>query len=456
MGHVVAGVAMQSRQTADDAQGAGASTRARVTGAPAADAGSVSAVLGGPPRGRRRPILRWLLGVIGLLALLAAGYGWFLRDRAAAQLRYQTAEITRGDLVVTVAATGNLQPTNQVDVGSELSGIMESVKVDVNDTVKRGQVLAQLDVSRLRDQIANARGALAAARAQVAQAAATVTETRLQLSRLQRMFATSGGTVPAQVDIDTARAALQRAEGAEASAQAAVVQAQASLSTGETNLAKASIRSPIDGVVLSRSIEPGQTVAASLQAPVLFTLAEDPSKMELQVDVDEADVGLVRDGQSATFTVDAYPGREYPAQVRRVGFGSQTKDGVVFYLTVLTVNNDDLSLRPGMTATAAIVVDRRRQVLRVPTAALRFTPAPAASGQRPGSLVSRLMPRPPHGARSQATGNGKSRRVWVLRDGEPVAVPVTVGASNGQLTEVTGDGLQPGMRVITESLGGAP
>ena len=407
--------------------------------------------------GRWRRRLRWLLVLAGALVLAGVGYVLVLRGSAAAQPRYQTAEATRGDLVVTVAATGNLQPTNQVDVGSELSGIMEAVRVDVNDTVKRGQVLAQLDVSRLKDQIASARGALAAARAQVAQAAATVTETRLQVSRLTRMFASSGGTVPAQVDIDTAQAALQRALAAQASAQAAVAQAQAALSTGETNLAKASIRSPIDGVVLTRSIEPGQTVAASLQAPVLFTLAEDLSKMELQVDVDEADVGQVRNGQRATFTVDAYPGREYPAQVRRVGFGSQTKDGVVSYLTVLTVNNDDLSLRPGMTATATIVVSERKQVLLVPSAALRFTPASVNAAPSSGGLVSKLMPRPPHGAnRAAAGGNGKVRQVWVLRDGQPVAVPVTVGASNGQLSEVAGATLQPGMRVITESLGGAP
>lgn len=373
----------------------------RATAAPAAAVASMATVLGagGAGKGGRWPRLaRWLLLLAGTLALAGVGYVIAVRRNAAAQPRYQTAEVTRGDLVVTVAATGNLQPTNQVDVGSELSGIMEAVRVDVNDTVKRGQVLAQLDVSRLKDQIASARGALAAARAQVAQAAATVTETRLQVSRLTRMFASSGGTVPAQVDIDTAQAALQRALAAQASAQAAVTQAQAALSTGETNLAKASIRSPIDGVVLTRSIEPGQTVAASLQAPVLFTLAEDLSKMELQVDVDEADVGQVRNGQRATFTVDAYPGREYPAQVRRVGFGSQTKDGVVSYLTVLTVNNDDLSLRPGMTATAAIVVSEHKQVLLVPSAALRFTPASANAAPSSGGLVSKLMPRPPHGA----------------------------------------------------------
>ncbi|MGN6383452.1 MAG: efflux RND transporter periplasmic adaptor subunit [Dyella sp.] len=432
----------------------------RATAAPAAAVASMATVLGagGAGKGGRWPRLaRWLLLLAGTLALAGVGYVIAVRRNAAAQPRYQTAEVTRGDLVVTVAATGNLQPTNQVDVGSELSGIMEAVRVDVNDTVKRGQVLAQLDVSRLKDQIASARGALAAARAQVAQAAATVTETRLQVSRLTRMFASSGGTVPAQVDIDTTQAALQRALAAQASAQAAVTQAQAALSTGETNLAKASIRSPIDGVVLTRSIEPGQTVAASLQAPVLFTLAEDLSKMELQVDVDEADVGQVRNGQRASFTVDAYPGREYPAQVRRVGFGSQTKDGVVSYLTVLTVNNDDLSLRPGMTATAAIVVSEHKQVLLVPSAALRFTPASANAAPSSGGLVSKLMPRPPHGAsRPAAGGNGKARQVWVLRDGRAVAVPVTFGASNGQLSEVASDALQPGMRVITESLGGAP
>ncbi|MGN6235063.1 efflux RND transporter periplasmic adaptor subunit [Dyella sp.] len=432
----------------------------RATAAPAAAVASMATVLGagGAGKGGRWPRLaRWLLLLAGTLALAGVGYVIAVRRNAAAQPRYQTAEVTRGDLVVTVAATGNLQPTNQVDVGSELSGIMEAVRVDVNDTVKRGEVLAQLDVSRLKDQIANARGALDAARAQVRLTAATVTETRLQVSRLTRMFASSGGTVPAQVDIDTAQAALQRALAAQGSAQAAVTQAQAALSTGETNLAKASIRSPIDGVVLSRSIEPGQTVAASLQAPVLFTLAEDLSKMELQVDVDEADVGQVRNGQRASFTVDAYPGREYPAQVRRVGFGSQTKDGVVSYLTVLTVNNDDLSLRPGMTATAAIVVSEHKQVLLVPSAALRFTPASANAAPSSGGLVSKLMPRPPHGAsRPAASGNGKARQVWILRDGQPVAVPVTLGASNGQLSEVASDTLQPGMRVITESLGGAP
>ena len=414
----------------------------------------------GPPAGGGRGRRWWLRLLILAIVLgaIVAGVVLFRGSRTSAPL-YQTAEVTRGDLVVRVTATGNLQPINQVDVGSELSGIMEAVLVDVNNKVKRGQVLAQLDVSRLQDQLVNARGALAAAQAQVKLTAATVKETRLQFDRLSSLFKLSHGEHPAKADVDTAEAAWQRALASQASARAAVTQAQASLSSGETNLAKASIRSPIDGVVLSRTIEPGQTVAASLQAPVLFTLAEDLSKMELQVDVDEADVGVVRDGQRATFTVDAYPGREYPARVRRVGFGSQIKDGVVSYLTVLTVDNTDLSLRPGMTATASIVVNERSNVLLLPSAALRFTPSTTASKAAPasGSLVNRLMPRPPRGATAKpAAAASATRQVWILRDGQPVALPVSIGASDGKHSEVTAGELKAGMRVITGRIGASP
>ncbi|MFC5526558.1 efflux RND transporter periplasmic adaptor subunit [Rhodanobacter ginsengisoli] len=401
---------------------------------------------------------RWSLALVVLLALAVFGYVILHRGEASAP-RYRTAEVSRGNLVVRVTATGNLQPTNQVDVGSELSGTMEAVFVDVNDKVRRGQILAQLDMSRLQDQLANARGALAAAQAQVKLAAATVKETRLQYDRLSRLFTSSGGQHPARADVDAAEASLQRAQASHANALAAVLQAQAALSSAQTNLAKASIRSPINGVVLTRTIEPGQTVAASLQAPVLFSLAEDLSKMELQVDVDEADVGLVRDGQRATFTVDAYPAREYPARVRRVGFGSQTKDGVVSYLTVLTVDNVDMSLRPGMTATASIVVSDQQNVLLVPSAALRFTPeastTPAA--RTSGNLVSRLIPhRPSPTAARPPTEAAGARRVWILRDGRPVAVPVTIGASDGKMSEVTGGDLKAGMKVIIASLGASP
>ena len=255
--------------------------------------------------------------------------------------------MAHGSLTVTVTATGNLEPTNQVDVGSEVSGLVEAVFVDDNDRVTVNQVLARLDISKLEDAVVNNRAALASAEARVLQATASVTEARANLTRLQRVAELSGGKVPSQAELETAEASLARAEADEASARATVEQARASLSSAETSLAKASIRSPINGVVLARQVEPGQTVAASFQAPVLFTLAEDLSSMELEVDVDEADVGQVRAGQKAVFTVDAYPNRQFPATIVRVDFGSQVTDGVVSYATVLRVDNDDLRLRPG-------------------------------------------------------------------------------------------------------------
>ena len=219
-----------------------------------------------------------------------------------------------------------------------------------------------------------------------AQARATATEARDTLARLRDVYQRSQGLVPSATELAAAEAAAERGEANIASAQANVAQARATLSSNETNLSKAAIRSPIDGVVLSRSVEPGNAVAASLQAVTLFTLAEDLTKMKLQVNVDEADVGQVRAGQAATFTVSAYPNRRYPARIERVGFGSTTKDNVVTYLSDLSVNNDDLSLRPGMTATASILTSQEEDVFTVPNAALRFQPADAGEGDMQLSL----------------------------------------------------------------------
>jgi len=410
--------------------------------------------LAGP---RRRRGLQ-SLAVVAALALVGAGvYYW--RSQSTNELtRYRTEPVVRGNLVVTVSATGNLQPTNKVDVGSELSGIVESVLVDDNDHVKKDQVLARLDVSRLTDQVARSRSTLEATQARVRQAQATVREAQANLERLRQVAVLSGGKVPSQAELSTAEAAVARANADEGSGRATVAEAIAALRSDETNLRKAAIRSPIDGVVLTRKVEPGQTVAATFQAPVLFTLAEDLKQMELQVDVDEADVGQVRDGQKATFAVDAYPGRRYPATVKRVGFGSQVKDNVVTYPTLLGVSNDDLSLRPGMTATAEITTITRDDVLLVPNAALRFTPPDVSvplPAQQDGGLVSRLIPRPPRSAPRKAGNSaprGAEQRVYVLRDGEPAVVPVTLGASDGRVTEIAGGGLQVGAPVIVEAV----
>ena len=227
---------------------------------------------------------RWLW--LGAALVVGLGAAWLLfrgGDEALA-LRYTTAAAEVGTLVVKVSATGNLQPTNTVDVGSELSGIIAQVLVDDNDAVKEGQVLAQLDLSQLQDAVAKSRALLAAAEAQVLQAQATVAEATAVLSRYRQVEQLSGGKVPSKSEMDTAEAVFKRAQANEASAHASVTEARANLQSDETNLAKASIRSPIDGVVLSRQVDPGQTVAASFQAPVLFQLAEDLTKMELQVD----------------------------------------------------------------------------------------------------------------------------------------------------------------------------
>lgn len=400
---------------------------------------------------------RWLWLGVALAAIVALGLLVLRSGQDTSAPRYRTEAAMVGTLVVTVSATGNLQPTNQVEVGSELSGIVDEVLVDDNDRVRKGQVLARLDVARLTDAVEKSKASLAAAEAQVLQAQATVTEARASLARFRQVAELSQGKVPSRSEMDVAEANAARAEANVASARAAVVQARANLRSDQTNLEKASIRSPIEGVVLARKVEPGQTVAASFQAPVLFTLAEDLAKMELQVDVDEADVGQVQVGQHATFTVDAWPGRRYSAVITRVGYGSQEKDGVISYLTVLEVGNDDLSLRPGMTGTAEITTLTRENALLVPNAALRFKPASSTEPVKPPSrgVVGALLPRPPQTPRRVRTTDEGTPKVWVLRDGQPVAVEVQTGATNGKLTEITGGTLEPGTEVVTESVGGA-
>jgi HlyD family secretion protein len=287
----------------------------------------------------------------------------------------------------------------------------------------------------------------------VLQAQATVKETRSQLARLRHARVLSGNRVPSQQDLDAAQAALDRAVADEAASRASVKQAEATLELNQTDLAKADIRSPIDGVVLTRSVEPGQTVAASLQAPVLFTLAEDLSKMELHVDVDEADVGKVHEGQRATFTVDAYPERSFPARISQVRYGSQTVDGVVTYETVLSVDNSDLSLRPGMTATAEITVQTVKDALLVPDAALRWVPPRRETRSSGGAgLLGALLPRlRHHQAPSEDSADSKRKHVWVLRGGTPERVAITVGASDGTRTVVTGGKLAAGDSLVVDS-----
>jgi HlyD family secretion protein len=348
-----------------------------------------------------------------------------------------------------------LKPVNQVDVGTEVSGTIESVAVDYNDRVSAGQVLARLDTAKLEAQVLQSKAALASARAKVKEMQATVVETRLKSECCKRL---SEKSLCSREDLDAAQAASLRAQAEEADARAKVAEAEATLSLDETDLGKAVIRAPIDAIVLERRVEPGQTVAASLQTPVLFTLAEDLRQMELHVDVDEADVGQVREGQPAIFTVDAYPARSFPARITQVRYAPRTVEGVVTYETLLSVDNADLSLRPGMTATAEITVRTVEGALLVPNAALRFTP-PATAARPPqdgGGLFSRLLiRRPDEKAETQAgkPAAGSRQQVWVLRDGRPVAVPVTVGVSDSRQTEILEAELVAGTPVIVDMTG---
>lgn len=393
-------------------------------------------------------VVRLLLIILAAVVAIGGATYWLLGG-SQPSVAYVTEPAARGTLTVIVTATGSVQPTNKIDISTELSGTVRKVLVDYNSPVKPGQALAELDTDRLEATVANSRAKLIAAQARVAEAAATIEEKRGDYERKQTLA--ERDVVSAQ-DLALAKAAYERAIAAHASALAEVKVAEADLKLNETNLSKACICSPIEGIVLERNVDPGQTVAASFQAPVLFTIAEDLTQMELQVDVDEADVGKTRIGQKATFTVDAYPGRQFPAEIRDIRFAPETVQGVVTYKALLVIDNSELLLRPGMTATAEIVVQEVRDALLVPNAALRFSPPSDQDGASTDSLLRRIIPSPPRFRPASAPAeDGPDRTVWVLRDGVPAAVPVVVGASDGRSTEIVKGEIAVGEQVIVDT-----
>ncbi|HWB45969.1 MAG TPA: efflux RND transporter periplasmic adaptor subunit [Hyphomicrobiaceae bacterium] len=388
-----------------------------------------------------------------LLLLLAAAI--FFRGGSSSGQRYVVEATTRIDLTVIITATGSVQPTNQVDVSSELSGTIRSVLVDYNSPVRIGQVLAELDTDKVKATLNSSRAKLTSAKAKVLDAEATLVEKKLVYERKATLTASR---ISSQQDLDTAKAAYDRAIAAAASSKADVAVAEADVELNETNLLKSRIVSPINGVVLKRNVDPGQTVASSLQAPVLFTIAEDLTQMEVQVDVDEADVGKVKEGQPGTFSVDAFPDRKFQARIRELRYGSEVVQGVVTYKAVLSTDNSDLLLRPGMTATAEIVVQHVANALTVPNAALRYTP-PSRQSAEETSLLRRLgilRGRPPFRPASQREQSGPNRRVWVLKNGAPSPVPVVAGLSDGQRTEILKGDLNLDQGVIVDSATAKP
>ncbi len=400
----------------------------------------------------------WLLLGLGLAALLFA-WRWNSGNNSS-EVRYKTAPAQRGDLTLLVSATGNLEPTDQVLVGIEVSGTIKSVEVDYNDFVKAGQILAKLDTTKLMAQARQSEAVVASAKAKLLLARASLLEAGQEMERLQKIRKESGGQLPSAHEFEAAFAKLKRAEADKAVSEATIDEAQARLQINKIDLEKSMVVSPIDGVVLKRSVEPGQTVAASFQSPELFTLAQDLAKMELQVNVDEADVGQVVAGQTATFTVDAYPDRTFPALITQVRYGAKVTNGVVTYLTILNVDNGDLALRPGMTATADIVIKKITNTLQVPSASLRFTPAQEEGKERGGSgkssgssLVSKIFPRFRGNKPSPRKDvSNKDQQVWILRDNKPVAIPVKTGTTSGMMTEILSGDLVEGTELIVETM----
>jgi HlyD family secretion protein len=383
-----------------------------VTPAPDRD---IAARLGLGRKGKRRR-LRWWIGG-GIAVALVAG-GFMLRGGAAHT--YVTKPVTKGTLAVTVSATGTLAPRDQVDVGAEVSGRIDVLTVDFNDPVTKGQVLARINTDQLKAQLQQARATLAQAEATLRQ----MSQTHSRYAALEK------GNALSKEQLNISRGDLARA-------RAGVGLARAQVDQDQTMLSKATIYSPINGVVLDRKVEVGQTVAATFNTPVLFTLASDLNQMELDVDIDEADVGLVRAGARATFTVDAYPTRKFPAKLVSVHNAPKTVQGVVTYQGVLMVRNDRGLLRPGMTATAEIDAQQVKDALLVPNTALRFVP--------PDDVKSKAPPPP-------AAMNGiNAGRVWT-EDGKGGLKPhdIRLGATDSRSTQVLEGDLKAGDRVVTD------
>lgn len=400
------------------------------------------------PSERYTGLRRWLV-VFLLVALALTVLGIIRRTDQSNETQFQTKNVRRGDIVLTVTATGTLAPTKKVDVVSELSGIIKTVEADYNDHVKSGQVLARLDTSKLELVVAQYTAALEKAKANTQLAKAKLKDAVRDYQR-QRALRPEGAA--AQSKLDEKETAFEKASAEVIGAKAEVIRWQAVLDAAHTELSKAFIRSPIDGIVLARSVEPGQNVSAILQMPALFTVAESLTCLEMRVDVGEADVTRVKEGQTVVLTVDALPDRTFHGHVVQTRYCAKTMGGVATYKTVLRVDNSDLSLRPGMTATACITVGRIEDAILVPNAALRFTPPVPHDKRFFRALSGMLLPHPSVAEsaprRSQGNGRDGTHQVWVLHDNHPVPISITLGATDETWTEVVDGDLKPGMVLV--------
>ncbi|MFH1113205.1 MAG: efflux RND transporter periplasmic adaptor subunit [Pseudomonadota bacterium] len=395
---------------------------------------------------KRRLVVAVLVALVAIIIVIVK---WAENSTSP---RFLTERVRRGDIVVSVSATGTLEPTRKVDIGCEVSGTVKTIEADYNDHVKCDQVLARLDTAKFELSVAQSKAALENAKANVSLNEAKLKDADREYKRKKALHLE--GAV-AQDELDEKETAFEKAVPELAGAKAEVIRYQAALESAETELSKAIIRSPINGIVLSREVEPGQTVAATYSTPTLFKVAEDLTRMKLQVDVDEAVISQVKEGQEAVFTVDAYLNRTFRARTIQARFGSTTTSGVVTYKTILSVDNSDLSLRPGMTATACITVKKVENALLVPNTALRFTPPVKKKKKSFQGLDKMLLPTPPGQSKVQERDDRNkegSHRVWAVKDGLLVPIAVTLGATDETWTEILTGDLKPDMALAIDVL----
>jgi HlyD family secretion protein len=394
-----------------------------------------------------------IVWVVVLLVIATGGFFAYRYQQAhkTPAVQYETATVDRGRITATVTATGTLSALVTVQVGTQVSGRLKEILVDFNSPVKKGQVLAKIDPQLFQAAKAQALANYAAAQGDLTAAKVRALDGERQYTRAKAL---GEQKLIAQADLDTAQATAEAAKANVASSQGRVEQMRASLNQADVNLAFTTITSPIDGIVVSRSVDVGQTVAASLSAPTLFVLAENLAKMQVDASVAEADIGKLQPGMNARFTVDAYPSDKFKGTVRQIRNSPTTVQNVVTYDAVIDVDNEALKLKPGMTANVTFIYADRSDVVRVPNAALRFKPpmeiaVPAASGEADAGGGGQR-------GRGQRQREPSDRRtVWVLRGATPTAVQVQTGVTDGTVTEVIGEGLREGDRVITDTTGGA-
>ncbi|MGC3996290.1 MAG: efflux RND transporter periplasmic adaptor subunit [Anaeromyxobacter sp.] len=407
---------------------------------------------------------RVLLVLLAVAAVAGALVAWRWRAGGDAVGRYETAAVDRGRVVARVTATGTLSALVTVQVGSQVSGRISELHADFNDRVRKGQLIARIDPALFEAAVQQQRANVVAAQGNLARARAQAADAGRQLARTQDLFQKQ---LASRAELDTARATAEAADASVQASQGSLAQARAAAHQAEVNLAYTRIVSPTDGVVISRNVDVGQTVAASLQAPTLFVIAEDLARMQVDTSVAEADVGRLRAGMPASFTVDAWPGETFQGAVRQVRNAPQTVQNVVTYDAVVDVANPEQRLKPGMTATVTFIYAEREDALRLPNAALRFRP-PASLRAARGAAAPAAQPAAERqgaggagqgGARGARPGGrgAAERTVWVVRapGRAPEPVQIRTGISDGSVTEVLEGGLQAGDAVVTEAVGGA-